>query len=231
MRTGAATAPVDVERREDAVERTGITLVLGGAGSGKSEVGEAIAAAAAGGGPVTYVATGPAPGSGEEPAPDTGTEPGTLLGTSWEERVATHRARRPPAWSTAEVPPGGDLGAVLRGVDGVALVDSLGTWVAGLPGFGRPGDAGAVERGVPAGRLLDALGDRLRGGALTVVVTEEVGLGVHPSTAVGGAFREALGRLNRDVAQLADPVLLVVAGRVLPLERVPSVGPVFGTAP
>jgi len=44
-----------------------------------------------------------------------------------------------------------------------------------------------------------------------------VGLGVHPPTEVGVAFRDALGDLNRAVAAVADEVLLVVAGRVLTL--------------
>ena len=67
--------------------------------------------------------------------------------------------------------------------------------------------------------LLAALGART---GPTVLVSEEVGLGVHPSTEVGGRFRDALGSLNQAVAELADEVLLVIAGRVLPLERGPG---------
>ena len=52
----------------------------------------------------------------------------------------------------------------------------------------------------------------------TVVVSEEVGLGVHPSTAAGQQFRDALGELNQAVAGVADEVVLVVAGRALRLE-------------
>ena len=52
-----------------------------------------------------------------------------------------------------------------------------------------------------------------------VLVSDEVGLGVHPSTAAGLRFRDTLGELNVAVAEIADDVLLVVAGRVLPLER------------
>ena len=50
-----------------------------------------------------------------------------------------------------------------------------------------------------------------------MLVSDEVGLGVHPPTDVGVAFRDALGDVNRAVADVADEVLLVVAGRVLPL--------------
>jgi adenosyl cobinamide kinase/adenosyl cobinamide phosphate guanylyltransferase len=50
-----------------------------------------------------------------------------------------------------------------------------------------------------------------------VVVSDEVGLGVHPSSDVGRRFRDALGELNQAVAAISDSVVLVVAGRVLPL--------------
>ena len=52
-------------------------------------------------------------------------------------------------------------------------------------------------------------------------MSEEVGLGVHPSTEAGRHFRDALGELNRAVADIADEVLLVIAGRVLPLDPMP----------
>ncbi len=52
-------------------------------------------------------------------------------------------------------------------------------------------------------------------------MSEEVGLGVHPSSAAGQLFRDVLGALNRRVADAADQVLLVVAGRVLPLSEIP----------
>ena len=51
----------------------------------------------------------------------------------------------------------------------------------------------------------------------SVVVSDEVGMGVHPSTSVGRQFRDALGSLNQAVASVADRTYLVVAGRVLPL--------------
>lgn len=169
-----------------------IALVLGGARSGKSEVGERLAAEL--GEPVTYVATGNA-GSG---GPSDGDED-----RDWARRVATHRSRRPAGWATVEVAPGADLGPVLAGLDGTALVDSLGAWLAGRPGFSADGEG-----------LCAALAHR-RGD--TVVVSDEVGLGVHPTSEVGRRFRDGLGALNRHVADRADRVLLVVSGRVLAL--------------
>jgi adenosylcobinamide kinase/adenosylcobinamide-phosphate guanylyltransferase len=140
-----------------------------------------------GDGAATYIATGPAPDAAVDP--------------SWAERVERHRARRLESWQTVEVR--ADLPAVLRSTGGAVLVDSLGTWVADADGFS-----------VDVVGLCDALTDR-RG--RTVLVSDEVGLGVHPPTEVGVAFRDALGDLNRAVAAVADEVLLVVAGRVLTL--------------
>jgi len=162
-----------------------ITLVLGGARSGKSAVAEQLVARA--GGPVAYVATG------------------TATDDDMAGRIARHRARRPASWSTHEV--GADLPARLAALDGDALVDSLGTWVAAHPDFA-----------VDAGALCAALVGRAGRGARTVVVSEEVGLGVHPSSEAGRRFRDALGELNLAVAAVADEVLLVVAGRVLRLD-------------
>ncbi|HEX2064691.1 MAG TPA: bifunctional adenosylcobinamide kinase/adenosylcobinamide-phosphate guanylyltransferase, partial [Acidimicrobiales bacterium] len=89
-----------------------ITLVLGGARSGKSEVAERMA-----GPEVTYLATWRFdPADGDMAA-----------------RVASHRARRPPSWVTVEA--GEDLPGALQSAIGTALLDSLTTWVAGAPDF------------------------------------------------------------------------------------------------
>lgn len=117
-------------------------------------------------------------------------------------RIAAHQARRPRAWRTVET--GVDLIAALRAATGTVLVDSLGPWVAAHHGE-RP-DVEGLSR---------ALADRH---GATVVVSEEVGLGVHPSTSSGRRFRDLVGELNQSVAALADHVLLVVAGRIVPLE-------------
>jgi adenosylcobinamide kinase/adenosylcobinamide-phosphate guanylyltransferase len=171
--------------------KAGITLVLGGARSGKSEVAERLALAFDP--PVTYVATGSAPAGDED----------------WARRVERHRGRRPPDWLTVEVEPSDDLGSVLTLVTGGVLLDSVGTWLAGRPDLG----AGGAE----ADAFRDGLVARRSAGYPTIVVSEEVGLGVHPSSSVGRIFRDALGTVNRQIADVADAVLLVVAGRVLAL--------------
>jgi len=167
-----------------------ITLVLGGARSGKSEVAERLVADL--GLDVTYVATAVVDPTDDGP-----------IDEDFASRIEKHRARRPPSWNTLEV--GANLPAVLFAIVGPTLVDSLGTWVAGC-----------ADADVDADALCHALTHR---DGPTVVVSEEVGLGVHPSTDAGRAFRDALGTVNRAVADVADEVLLVIAGRVLPLAR------------
>jgi adenosyl cobinamide kinase/adenosyl cobinamide phosphate guanylyltransferase len=160
-----------------------ITLVLGGTRSGKSEVAELLAAGTAD--RVTYVATG------------------TPSDADMATRIAAHRARRPTGWVTLEATT--DLPRVLTTIDGTAVVDSLGSWVAAHADLAP--DVAGLSRAL-ATRAAD-----------TIVVSEEVGLGVHAPTEAGRRFADALGELNRAVADMADEVWLVVAGRVLPLGR------------
>jgi adenosylcobinamide kinase / adenosylcobinamide-phosphate guanylyltransferase len=160
-----------------------ITLVLGGARSGKSEFAERMAARSDA--PVTYVATGIA------------------ADEDMEQRIAAHRVRRPPSWATVEA--GADLVEVLPKVEGTVLLDALGTWLARLEGFRADPEA-----------LCGALAARP---GHTIVVSDEVGMGVHPETSVGREFRDALGSLNQCVAAVADDVFLVVAGRALTLDE------------
>lgn len=182
----------------DVASRTGtqgrLTLVLGGTRSGKSEVAERLAGEHAGSdGVVTYVATGAVPTGTRDPL--------------WDARVQAHRNRRPTQWETMELGPGRDLGAATGTLAGTVLIDSLGAWVAGMEGFRVDHD-----------RLCAGLRERVDvGNDLTVVVSEEVGLGVHPPTPVGMAFADALGAANQRLAAECDEVLLVVAGRVLAL--------------
>jgi adenosylcobinamide kinase/adenosylcobinamide-phosphate guanylyltransferase len=159
-----------------------ITLVLGGARSGKSAFAERLAAAAPP--PVSYLATA-VPGDDAD----------------FAERILRHRERRPASWTTVEC--GADLPGALARQPGTVLVDSVGTWLASLPGFAADAD-----------ELCGALRRRERE---TILVSEEVGLGVHPSTALGGLFRDRLGELNRRLSEVAARAFLVVAGRPIEL--------------
>src|ERR1700722_10031608 len=158
----------------------GIMLVLGGARSGKSVLGEswaaeaALAASAEGRAPgVTYVATAPSvPGDDE-----------------WADQILAHRKRRPTGWTTFEAQGRTDIDVVIEGLEGTVLVDSLGTWVASAP-----------EMAVDASSLCSILLARRERGDATVLVSEEVGLGVHPTSDAGRRFRDALGEVNQSVA-------------------------------
>ena len=121
---------------------------------------------------------------------------------SMSERIDAHQARRPAAWDTI-LCHGSDLVEVIRSDDRCLLVDSLGSWLASHDDLDA--DVEALVAAM-ASRPSDA-----------VVVSEEVGLSVHPETSVGRLFQDRLGELNRLVAGVADRSLLVVAGRVLSL--------------
>ncbi len=164
-------------------------LVLGGVRAGKSAF--AVARARAHDGRVAFVATAEA---GDE---------------EMAARIARHRAERPPAWRTVEVPIA--LASALTGLEGeadVVVVDCLNLWVANLL-HQRPE---LTESDLLAeAAQLEAATRRPRF-ALIILVSNEVGWGVHPETELGRRFRDALGLVNQAVARAADEVVLMVAG-------------------
>jgi len=168
-----------------------ITLVLGGARSGKSRHAEQMIESALGSegyDGATYLATAQA------------------LDDEMKARIAEHRDRRGPIWHTVEEPL--DLVDALTDNADLArpiLVDCLTLWLGNLTGAGRDID---VETAALATRLQDIA-------APVVLVSNEVGLGIVPDNAVARVFRDQAGRLNQTVANVADRVLFVAAG--LPL--------------
>ncbi len=181
-----------------------VTLVTGGVRSGKSRYAESLLAGLS---DVTYVATGAVSGD-----------------VDWTDRVAAHRARRPTSWTTLETL---DLAPVLDTTGGPVLLDCLGTWVTGLVDradlWGDLPGARSLVRAAGQG-LVEALGAT---GRHTVVVTNEVGMALVPDVPSGRFFQDELGRLNAEVAAVADRVVLMVAGRVvvLPSAPHPDAGP------
>jgi adenosylcobinamide kinase / adenosylcobinamide-phosphate guanylyltransferase len=171
------------------------TLLLGGARSGKSAL--AVRMAQGWPAPVTYVATAEA--SDEDMA----------------RRIARHRAER-PQWPVVEEPI--ELARVLGdNPSGGLVVDCLNLWVANLLRRGTEEEALVSEAGAAAELAAS------RGGP-AVVVSNEVGLGVHPATEQGRRFRDVLGRVNAVWAAAAERSFLVVAGRVVELGPAPLPG-------
>ena len=167
--------------------RVRTVLVLGGVRAGKSAY--AVERAAELGERVAFVATA-------QPLDD-----------EMAARIARHRAARPPGWTTIEAPLAvADAVAGLEGKADVVLVDCLNLWLANLLGR-RPGLDDESLR-VETGRLAELAQRRF---ASLVLVSNEVGWGVHPESAIGRRFRDALGLVNQAVARAADEVVLLVA--------------------
>jgi adenosylcobinamide kinase/adenosylcobinamide-phosphate guanylyltransferase len=159
-----------------------LTLILGGARSGKSRHAEALTESRPP--PWRYIATA-------QPLDD-----------EMAERIARHRARRPDGWITREAPL--DLaGALGEAPDGQpVLIDCLTLWLTNLV-------LGGGDPEAEASRLTAALAAP-RGP--WVAVANEVGLGIVPENPLARRFRDAAGRLNQAVAEQADQVLFMVAG-------------------
>jgi adenosylcobinamide kinase / adenosylcobinamide-phosphate guanylyltransferase len=168
-----------------------LTFLLGGARSGKSALALRLASEWAG--PVVFVATAEARDDEEMSA-----------------RIARHRLERPPAWTTVEEPL--DLtGALAHAPEGACLVvDCLTLWAANALEAGW--DDQAIERTAVEAAALAAART-----ALTVVASNEVGMGIVPAAPLGRAFRDVLGRVNAVFAGEAERAFLVVAGRPLEL--------------
>lgn len=166
------------------------TLLVGGARSGKSTL--AVQMGERHGAPVTFVATA-------EPFDD-----------DLRDRVARHRLERPTHWITVECPVALHDAVHDAPAEHFLIVDCLTVWLGNL--FAHLPDEAARNDAVA--RFCDAL--RAREGD-TVVVSNEVGMGVHPETTMGREYRDELGRLNQSVAALADTTLLLVAGRAVRL--------------
>jgi len=179
-----------------------VTLVLGGARSGKSRYAESLLRSQP---TVTYVAPGPVP-DGSDP--------------EWAARIALHQARRPPQWTTLETT---ELSDVIRAAHEPVLIDCLSTWLTRLvddiDGWQDP-ERAASHAQEETTRLLEALRSAT---ADIVLVSNEVGWSIVPATASGRMFRDDLGRLNAAVSAASDHVVLMVAGRVLDLSGCPVV--------
>lgn len=165
-----------------------LTLVLGGAASGKSDFAEGLVAAS--GRPRAYIATAEA------------------RDAEMQAKIARHREARGPGWRTLEAPR--DLSQALGGISPgeAVLIDCATLWLTNL--LLAEADLAAGEAELFA--AMDACP------APVVIVSNEVGLGLVPDTPLGRRFREAQGGLNRRLATRADLVVFVAAGLPLVLK-------------
>lgn len=172
-----------------------ITLVLGGARSGKSRYAEQLAIAS--GLPVTYIATA------------------LVFDDEFGQRVAHHRSRRPKDWSTVEQ--AHDLALALQNhakAGQCVIVDCLTLWLAQCicPDCAQPE---TLDWQSEKAGLLETL-PRLAG--KVILVSNEVGMGIVPLGAINRQFQDEQGRLNQAVAQLANEVVFIAAGLPIKLK-------------
>jgi adenosylcobinamide kinase/adenosylcobinamide-phosphate guanylyltransferase len=178
-----------------------LVVVGGGVRSGKSSF--ALARAEALGARRVFVATGEA------------------LDGEMDERIARHRAERGDRFLTIEAPV--ELPAVLAAAGAreaevdVVLVDCLTLWLSNL-----------LVRDEPVARVLERVDELVRVLARrschTIIVTNEVGMGVVPPSPLGRAFRDVAGTAHQRLAAVADELHLAVLGTVLRLRPPPITG-------
>jgi adenosylcobinamide kinase / adenosylcobinamide-phosphate guanylyltransferase len=179
--------PVSIKMRPQKPPR--LSLVLGGARSGKSRHAEGLLAKLPA--PWVYIATAQA--HDEE----------------MRARIGEHQRRRDARWSTIEAPLDlADTIVTQATSDAPMLIDCLTLWLSNVMLAGR--DVVAEET-----RLIAALAAAK---TAIVVVSNEVGLGIVPDNSLARHFRDAQGRLNQRVAELADHVVFLAAGLPLTLK-------------
>ena len=170
-----------------------ITLVLGGARSGKSAYAQRQAeqAAAATGRPPLMIATAEA------------------FDEEMRDRIDRHRTERGDGWRTLEAPL--ELAAAVRDLraDDIAVVDCLTLWLSNQMLADRDLSAAVNELALAFSACPAALW----------VVSNEVGWSLVPDNALGRRFRDEAGRLNQRIASIADSACLIVAGMKLDLQR------------
>jgi adenosyl cobinamide kinase/adenosyl cobinamide phosphate guanylyltransferase len=161
-----------------------MTVLLGGAASGKSRTAAALVARTEL--PVTVIATAEA------------------LDDEMAVRIGRHRRERPETWSVIEEPL--DLIGAVERARGATIVDCLTLWVSNLLGSDRADDE-ILARAAAAAKACAARPEP------TIVVSNEVGSGIVPMNPLARRYRDLLGRVNTTFADEADVVALMVAGR------------------
>jgi adenosyl cobinamide kinase/adenosyl cobinamide phosphate guanylyltransferase len=167
-----------------------LTVLIGGARSGKSRL--AVELATASGAAVTFIATGE-PGDEEMAA-----------------RIAAHSAERPARWRTVEEPYALAVAVAAADASHTVVIDCLTLWTANA--LARDRDPEIVLAAATSAAEAAA-----RRRALTIAVSNEVGLGIVPLERPSRAYRDLLGSVNRAWVDASAEAALVVAGRALVL--------------
>jgi len=165
----------------------GLTLVIGGARSGKSGFALRLGEEASVRGPRVYLATASA------------------LDDEMRARIERHRSERGPLWTTVEEP--ADLAGALGscGPGAVVLIDCLTLWVTNLMEAGL-GDDEIMERVDEVARLSSGQGPAV------IAVSNEVGCGIMPVNAMARRFGDLSGFMNQRIARAASKVYRLTAG-------------------
>ncbi len=173
------------------IPTNGLTLILGGARSGKSSFAEKIAHAA--GKSVLFIATA------------------TAGDPEMAERIRNHRASRPPHWQTLELPH--DVGRNLTApVAPVVIIDCITLLVSNIL-LSLPEDTpDKIVLDKIKIEINDLIDSQVRLGGQWLLVSNEVGLGLVPPYPLGRIYRDALGFANQHLASTAQRVILMVAG-------------------
>ena len=171
--------------------RKKIILVTGASRSGKSEFAEVLAQNS--NLSVTYVATAKIDTTDAE----------------WQTRIIKHQQRRPSNWQTVTIPGTELLAYVLRAEPSECLlIDSMGTWIANFLD---------LEQSKWEKIISTLLANLKASKAKIIFVGEETGWGVVPAYPMGRLFRDRLGHLSRQIANIANTTYLVAGGHVLDL--------------
>ena len=173
-----------------------VSLVIGGARSGKSRFAQSLGARAQ---RVLYIATARAEDA------------------EMEARIAEHRRSRPPHWCTVEAPL--ELAAAVdrhRSACDFLLVDCLTVWLSNFCWEHREKNELDIETAslMEVGRVAGAGAE-----SDIVLVSNEVGCGLVPETPLGRFFRDLHGRVNQEAARLSDQVFHMVAGIAVPIKQ------------
>lgn len=155
-----------------------LTLILGGARSGKSDYGERLAQELAD--DVLFIATAQA------------------FDDDMRDRITRHRAQRPGHWRTVEAPTG--VGAVANGDEAVVVVDCMTLLVSNVLLSHENLDEDAIGGDVSA--EIDAILTKVANeDRHWIVISNEVGLGIVPDNRMARVYRDVLGRANQRLAK------------------------------